>query len=85
MLNGNTLTSINGDHSTGEPQASGERADDVESMFLEFFGLQRMNANQTYENWAGTDGGGSTVNNDPEYKLCVHSNTHVSIALVGTC
>jgi hypothetical protein len=79
VFNGNTIASINGDHSTGEVQTDGERADDVESIYSQFFGLQRMNSNQTYENWLQTDTAGMTLNNDPQFRVCVDLPTQVRV------
>jgi hypothetical protein len=39
VYEGNTIASVNADHSTGEVETNGEREDDVEVIFSEFFGL----------------------------------------------
>jgi hypothetical protein len=81
VYEGNTIASVNGDHSTGEVETNGEREDDVASIFSEFFGLQRMGSDQAYHNWMQTDTGGMTINNDPEYRVCIPSETHVIVDL----
>jgi hypothetical protein len=79
VYNGLTVGNVNGDHSTGEVQTNAERADDIQVVFSEFFGLQRMGSNQMYSNWQQTDTGGMTTNNDPEYVVCILSATHVVV------
>lgn len=78
VYEGNTFTSVDGDHSTGEVQTNAERADDVEVVFSEFFGLQRMGSDQAYHNWQQTDTQGMTTNNDPEYRVCLFSTQPTS-------
>lgn len=83
VYEGNTIANVNTDHSTGEVETNGEREDDVEVIFSEFFGLQRMGSDQMYHNWMQTDTEGMTFNNDPEYRVCIPSATHVIVDL--TC
>lgn len=81
VYEGNTIASVNADHSTGEVETNAEREDDVEVIFSEFFGLQRMGSDQIYHNWMQTDTEGMTINNDPEYRVCIPSATHVIVDL----
>jgi hypothetical protein len=50
-------------------------------IFSEFFGLQRMGSDQMYHNWMQTDTLGMTINNDPEYRVCIPGATHVIVDL----
>lgn len=82
LYDGTVVKTIDVSMSSGEVQVNGERADLHASMFSEFFGLQRMDANATWQNWMQTDTLGQTDNNDPVYEACIQTVTHVSVVQV---
>jgi hypothetical protein len=79
--NAQFLISLSTNMSSGPGIAQGERQNLHNSIYSEFQGLQRMNTNQQWVNWTGTSTGGSTINNDPEYGVCIPSSTHVTVDL----
>jgi hypothetical protein len=64
---------------TGTPISNGERVGTSDPAHSDFNGLKRMNSSQVFVNWSGTHE--RFTSDDPDYKLCVHSATHVEVKL----
>jgi hypothetical protein len=64
---------------TGQVRSNGERGSSSDPAHSDFNGLQRMNSSQAWVDWTGTQEW--STSDDPDYKLCVHSATHVEVKL----